>query len=309
MKYYAVRKGRTPGIFIDWQKCQESVKGFKGAEFKSFTDETSARRYLLDSNQAQTMSENIDSDTLIAYTDGSYTPKYSKYGSGLVILDHNQTILNTGMTAGDDPDAISMNNVAGEIQAAILAMEWAIDNSYQNLIINYDYEGIANWCTNAWKANKPMTKHYQEFYNECKDKHKLKVYFNKINAHTGHTLNELADKLAKYPVGLSTREQILGFQVKHATEVYLTENFNSWQYQLIDIILATELSQRLIMSISNHHGMEAKLDSDICIDETWIKVSATSSLTECAIRFPLRFQRDTLMIGDIENLTDGGTYL
>ena len=47
MKYYAVRKGRTPGIFMDWASCQESVKGYKGAEFKSFTDLLAANRISL----------------------------------------------------------------------------------------------------------------------------------------------------------------------------------------------------------------------------------------------------------------------
>ena len=46
MKYYAVRKGRTTGIFLDWESCQESVKGYKGAEFKSFTDLSDANKYL-----------------------------------------------------------------------------------------------------------------------------------------------------------------------------------------------------------------------------------------------------------------------
>ena len=50
MKYYAVRKGRTPGIFMDWASCQESVKGYKGAEFKSFTDLLAAKSYLSEIN-------------------------------------------------------------------------------------------------------------------------------------------------------------------------------------------------------------------------------------------------------------------
>jgi len=35
-KYYAVLKGRKTGIFTNWQECEEQVKGFSGAVYKSF---------------------------------------------------------------------------------------------------------------------------------------------------------------------------------------------------------------------------------------------------------------------------------
>ena len=36
MKYYAVRKGRNPGIYTSWDLCLKEVKGYKGAIYKSF---------------------------------------------------------------------------------------------------------------------------------------------------------------------------------------------------------------------------------------------------------------------------------
>lgn len=36
-KYYAVIKGRQTGIFTSWSKCEQQVKGFSGAVFKSFS--------------------------------------------------------------------------------------------------------------------------------------------------------------------------------------------------------------------------------------------------------------------------------
>lgn len=38
LKYYAVAKGRTTGIFDNWEECQESIKGYKGATYKSFSN-------------------------------------------------------------------------------------------------------------------------------------------------------------------------------------------------------------------------------------------------------------------------------
>ena len=36
MKFYAVRKGRKPGIYSTWSECEAQVKGFPKAEYKSF---------------------------------------------------------------------------------------------------------------------------------------------------------------------------------------------------------------------------------------------------------------------------------
>jgi len=35
-KFYAVRKGRVPGVYRTWNDCQAQTKGFSGAVFKSF---------------------------------------------------------------------------------------------------------------------------------------------------------------------------------------------------------------------------------------------------------------------------------
>ena len=36
-KYYAVKVGKTPGIYLTWADCSAQVTGYKGAKFKSFT--------------------------------------------------------------------------------------------------------------------------------------------------------------------------------------------------------------------------------------------------------------------------------
>ena len=46
MKYYAVKKGRHPGIYNTWEECQNEVNQFKNAQFKSFTSKEEAWNYL-----------------------------------------------------------------------------------------------------------------------------------------------------------------------------------------------------------------------------------------------------------------------
>ena len=43
-KFYVVWKGRKTGIFTTWEACEAQVKGFTGAEYKSFTSMEAAQR-------------------------------------------------------------------------------------------------------------------------------------------------------------------------------------------------------------------------------------------------------------------------
>ena len=45
-KYYCVRKGLTPNIYMSWEECQTQVKGFPNAEFESFTNLEDALSYM-----------------------------------------------------------------------------------------------------------------------------------------------------------------------------------------------------------------------------------------------------------------------
>jgi ribonuclease HI len=44
-KYYAVRAGKTPGVYMTWKECQEQITGFKGAQYKSFTSRKDAEDF------------------------------------------------------------------------------------------------------------------------------------------------------------------------------------------------------------------------------------------------------------------------
>ena len=45
-KFYAVRKGHRPGIYNTWAACEKAVKGFSGAEFKSFKTKAEADNFV-----------------------------------------------------------------------------------------------------------------------------------------------------------------------------------------------------------------------------------------------------------------------
>ena len=45
-KIYAVKKGKTTGIFRTWAECSSAVKGYSGAQYKGFSTMDEAEQYL-----------------------------------------------------------------------------------------------------------------------------------------------------------------------------------------------------------------------------------------------------------------------
>jgi ribonuclease HI len=51
-KYYAVRIGRSPGIYRTWAECEAQVAGFPGARFKGFRTMNGAEVFMQGGNDA-----------------------------------------------------------------------------------------------------------------------------------------------------------------------------------------------------------------------------------------------------------------
>ena len=201
-KVYAVRKGRQAGLFHSWPACQEQIKGYSGAEYKSFISEQEARTYLAGavSSALLTPIEMIEPapDTMLAYVDGSYNVATQEYSAGVVALWQGGEI--TFSEKADDPELKSMRNVAGEIMGAQIAMKYAVAEGVSTLVIYHDYEGIEKWCTQAWAAKQIGTQKYKAYYDKIEKQ--LDIRFVKVKAHSGDQYNEQADRLAKDALGL-----------------------------------------------------------------------------------------------------------
>lgn len=206
--YYAVRIGKTPGIYKTWEDCKAQVIGYKGAIYKGFVEKQDAEDFLrggLSATSTDAASDNDEnpqvepSDSEItAYVDGSFSSG-KIFGCGCTILKDGEIIAEISK-AYEDEELATMRNVAGEIKASELAMQYALDNGYTSLSIYHDYQGIASWCLGEWKTNKAGTIAYKQFYDDIKDK--LKVHFIKVKGHSGDEYNEIADRLAKKALGI-----------------------------------------------------------------------------------------------------------
>lgn len=203
-KYYAVRKGRKTGVFATWAECQKQVTGFSGAEFKSFGTMEEARIFVgsnasADCDAAENgVSAQNSSRGVIAYVDGSYRSDTGEFSYGMVILQDGEE--HTFCQKMTDKELALMHNVAGEIKGSEAAMQYAMDHNIPEITIYHDYEGIAKWCTGAWKANKSGTQAYQAFYQAASKK--IKIHFVKVKGHSNDKYNDMADQLAKSALGI-----------------------------------------------------------------------------------------------------------
>ena len=193
MKYYAVRKGRNPGIYTSWDSCLKEVKGFSGAIYKSFKSKEDALAFL---NEEDVKIE-VDADTVIAYVDGSFNLPEKTYGAGVVLIkDGNEEHFKKAYT----DSFYTHRNVAGEVKASELAINLAIEKGFKKIIIYHDYQGIKSWADGDWKTNNDLTKSYKAFVNEKRKV--IEIGFVKVKGHSNDKYNDLADRLAKDACGI-----------------------------------------------------------------------------------------------------------
>lgn len=200
-KFYAVRKGKAPGIYTSWDMCRAQVHGFSGAEYKSFSTNEEAEAYMgadLDQTEGKEAAEPVpEPGVLTAYVDGSYIggPEFSY---GMVLLDRDGE--RHFCEKLQDEGLAKMRNVAGEIKGAEAAMRYALEHGFRRLVIYHDYEGIAKWCRGDWKTNRDGTKAYKEYYDSIRGK--IDISFVKVEGHSGDRYNDMADALAKQALGI-----------------------------------------------------------------------------------------------------------
>lgn len=197
-KYYAVKSGRIPGIYESWDDCKRQVMGFSSAVYKSFTNLEEAEAYIGAGSQPDPYAAVPDEDRIQIYVDGSFDSHTGAFSYGMVVLRDGKEL--TANKAFNIPSMAAMHNVAGEIMGSMAAMQYCIEEGIEDVIIFYDYEGIAKWALGEWKANKEGTQKYAAFYNSIKDK--LHVEFRKVRGHSGDKYNDMVDLLAKKALGL-----------------------------------------------------------------------------------------------------------
>ena len=195
-KYYAVKIGHKTGIFTSWDACKKNIDGFPGAVYKSFLSKDEANMYL---NGSTTKPESLltpsetDPDEVVAYIDGSYDDKQKRFSYAAVLFVNGEKI--TRSAAENNPDVVEMRNVAGELKAAMVAMQFTKRQGKKKLKLYYDYTGIEMWATGKWKAKLQYTQAYANYAKKMSAV--IQITYVKVKSHSGNAYNDEADHLAK----------------------------------------------------------------------------------------------------------------
>jgi ribonuclease HI len=244
-KYYAVKIGREPGIYRNWDDCKAQVDGYTNAQFKGFSNLEEAEAYLgyvkkdrpvavspkplaprpsgppraprpknkrgtgRKDDEAEALKILETSDGLkhvVIYTDGACLGNPGPGGYGVVLLhDKNRKEFSRGFR-------LTTNNRM-EILACIVGLQ-ALKGpcavtlySDSQYVINSMEKGWARrWKKNGWKKRDDGNVLNADLWEKMLDLCDLhKVRFNWVRGHAGNKENERCDQLA--------REAALGFDM------------------------------------------------------------------------------------------------
>ena len=163
-KYYAVRKGKKPGIYLTWPECKKQVDGFANARYKSFTSRAEAEKFLTgtdsynnkkSSPKKVTKASNIDDFDVVIYTDGG-SRNHGNVKGGHVRTDDKAAwayhISNNGQTYEGTAGEFGATNNRMEIMALIQSIIRLNDLkiNQQNAIFVSDSQYVLNAITKNW---------------------------------------------------------------------------------------------------------------------------------------------------------------
>jgi ribonuclease HI len=220
--YYAVAKGRKPGIYQDWfgpNGAEDQVRGYSGARFKGFATLEDAKEWLNaeTSNDGQKVSKpnfqkseevvqtsyipapppTDDQEKMVIFTDGGCIGNPGPGGYGVVVLyQGNRKELSGGYR-------LTTNNRM-ELMACIVALQTLDVKS--SVVIYSDSQYVVNgislgwakkWRANGWKRNKKDRAENPDLWEQLLDLCVLhQVEFKWVRGHVGNRENERCDQLS-----------------------------------------------------------------------------------------------------------------
>lgn len=235
MVFYAVANGKKIGIFLNWNDCNDSVKGYKNALYKKFNTKEEADHFIKinynttyddkvqNPNQITSLFETITSKKADTYIE--FNPDYYVYTDGACCNNgkHNAVAgigiffgINDTRNVSKKIDGKQTNNTA-EL-SAIIETYYIIENDVMNgkkigIVTDSKYaiRCVSTYGEKCYKKhwnvdipNKELVKMAYEMYKD-----KLNIQFIHIKAHTNNTDihsfgNDNADKLANIAIGLES---------------------------------------------------------------------------------------------------------
>ena len=208
-KYYAVKRGRKPGIYFNWPDAKAEVDAYQGAVYKGFTSLKDAEEWLNSSASSKgapgkTVPQSpagiaADDNTVIIYTDGGALGNPGPGGYGAVqIYKDSKKELSGGFrkTTNNRMELMAVIAALRDLEYKDRPVTVYSDSSY---VVNGISKGWArNWKKNNWIKSDKKPAINPDLWNELLNLiEPLNITFVWVKGHSGNPLNERCDELAK----------------------------------------------------------------------------------------------------------------
>ena len=225
MTFYAVANGRSIGIFLNWNDCNNSVKGYKNALYKKFDTKEEADNFIKLNEKIYDANNTPKHNSLVSNDNVVFNPDYYVYTDGACSNNGRDNALagigiffgiNDNRNISKQIEGKQTNNTA-EL-SAIIETYYIIENDILNgkkiaIVSDSEYaikcvSSYGEKCYNkGWNIDIPNKELVKTAYEMYKDK--LNIQFIHIKAHTHNTDihsfgNDNADKLANIAIGLES---------------------------------------------------------------------------------------------------------
>lgn len=308
-KVYAIKEGfnfskneKVENLIVDtWAECQKYIKGVKGAKYKSFEDINEAKNFL--SQGDGMLKKGVDSypmDCLHIYVDGSYNISTEKYSYGLVAVKDNiiQYIENG---ASKDNSSKSIRQIAGELEATVRGVEYALNQKENKVVIFHDYAGIAHHATGFWERKEQSS---VDYYNKMQSliKSGIEVIFVKVDSHTGDLYNEIADEKCKEALNITSNNEVykyIGNNKIYVVNNLIKEELIEIARDRIDNIISIDNSSEFNKKLAKKENVKEEIVNEENIELSSSKLQGEAKeiiekIQALLNKLPIEKQRDVL---------------
>ena len=223
-KVYAVKKGRSTGLFASWEECKAQVDGFAGAIYKGFASMQEAQAWLF-GTEPMTMASLFDDEPpkkspahkktvldeapaselssadYVVYTDGSCLRNPDGPGGYAAVIVETKSGTARELSGGEP----STTNNRMELRAGIEALrtlppdavvDFYTDSQYmKNAFTKY---WLRNWKLRGWVTATGEPVKNQDLWRALDEEfHCRTVRFHWVKGHAGNRWNERCDALAR----------------------------------------------------------------------------------------------------------------
>lgn len=189
-KFYAVKKGKHPGIYRTWPECQREVTGFSGAIYKSFPTLEEAKKWLAGKSsptnksksyqQTDLFQEQIQSPEIFLYTDGGSRNHGNKLGQhvktsdkaawAFLIEKDGQNYTGTGSEFGATNNRMELMALRNALRT-LLDKGWNLQVIVATLDSHYVLDPIMKgwlrgWQSRGWRTSTGSAVANQELWQE-----------------------------------------------------------------------------------------------------------------------------------------------